>query len=546
MNGLRRTASIVAAVVAVGLLAVGWIGAVSDTEPAETAQIAVVLTLVVLGAQGAGLRITWLRPAAWTGVLVQLVALETLLGAARQADVDSVLAFVVGWLVLSPVPALLVWNRANGLRAGRPDAVERVLGWLTAAAVLVCVGLAVPVVVAAHGRDRASPMWWNVAVGSRASRPAAVLMLVYVIASAVGIVAAVAALVRRHRAAAPADRSATRAVVVTALCWSAAALAVRALTVADPAPFLGPFRDFTPSTSLVMTVLPLVSAIAFVVAVVWFELVVPRLHRRDHGVVLGARRDVDPDELVRHALSDPSARALFAAEDGAGWVGADGRPVPVDPADPDRVLTVFRRSGVVVGAIEHDAQLAAHPDAVELVGTMAGLVLEREGLMARTRAGVAATRRLTARLVDAADEPRHELADALRAGPVGELRAIAARLAGGADLDGADLDALASELRAVAGEVRRLSHGLLPPSLADTGLRAALPRAAVDCGRLAPSVEVTAYLAARTDPAAVLTRDDGVLRIELSAPPSVPSLLDRVEVLGGRVEGRRIVLPVEG
>lgn len=123
MNGLRRTASIVAAVVAVGLLAVGWIGAVSDTEPAETAQIAVVLTLVVLGAQGAGLRITWLRPAAWTGVLVQLVALETLLGAARQADVDSVLAFVVGWLVLSPVPALLVWNRANGLRAGRPDAV---------------------------------------------------------------------------------------------------------------------------------------------------------------------------------------------------------------------------------------------------------------------------------------------------------------------------------------------------------------------------------------------------------------------------------------
>lgn len=387
MNGLRRTASIVAAVVAVGLLAVGWIGAVSDTEPAETAQIAVVLTLVVLGAQGAGLRITWLRPAAWTGVLVQLVALETLLGAARQADVDSVLAFVVGWLVLSPVPALLVWNRANGLRAGRPDAVERVLGWLTAAAVLVCVGLAVPVVVAAHGRDRASPMWWNVAVGSRASRPAAVLMLVYVIASAVGIVAAVAALVRRHRAAAPADRSATRAVVVTALCWSAAALAVRALTVADPAPFLGPFRDFTPSTSLVMTVLPLVSAIAFVVAVVWFELVVPRLHRRDHGVVLGARRDVDPDELVRHALSDPSARALFAAEDGAGWVGADGRPVPVDPADPDRVLTVFRRSGVVVGAIEHDAQLAAHPDAVELVGTMAGLVLEREGLMAHPRRG---------------------------------------------------------------------------------------------------------------------------------------------------------------
>jgi hypothetical protein len=538
MNALRWTVSIALAAVACVLAVVGWVAAASDTNPYDTAQLATVLTLVVVGTQLAGIRTTQIRRGRWTGVLIQLIGLEAVAAAGRQGDLGSVVViFAFTWLALSSVPALLVWDRVSvfeGVGSGTTERWLRIVGGLAIAASVLLSG---PVVAVAEGRVDASPLWWNTVLPLPASSSAALLMDLHVAATTLAAVTAVAALVGRYRRALPAERSANRPVVATACVWGAITVAARWVSTLDPDPFVGPNGAFVPAAALLLTTLPLLATTALVAAVIWFELVVPRLRRTEAGVVLGQRRDGIRD-LVRWALSDPSARPLFPAADGSGWIDIEGRPTTVDPDDDDRALTVFRRSGQRVGAIEHDAQLCAHPDAVELVGTVAGLALEEVALAAVTNAGVQRTRQLTARLVGAADEPRDDLARELRRGPVRDLEQIR-RLAA----EGHDLDIVATELQSVAGQVRELSHGLLPPSLVDRGLRAALPNATVDCGRQPPSVEVTAYLAARDDPGATITQTDGHLEVVLSRPPTQPSLLDRIDVLGGLVDGPRIVLP---
>jgi hypothetical protein len=540
VTAVRWSASAVLATAACAALTVGWVAAVDGSDPSDTAQFATVLTIVLLGTQLAGVRITGRRPDRWTGVLIQAVGLEAVAGAGRQGDLGwAVPVLAVAWLVLSTAPALLVWDRVTVLQGAGPGRWERWLRWVGGAAIAACVLLAGPVVAAADGRMQASPLWWNMGLDRPTSTTAAVLMGAHVAAATVAVLCAVAALVGRYRRTLPQERAANRPAFAAALAWGAATLVARWVSILDPDPFLTNGR-FVPAASLLIITLPLVTVTALAAAVVWFELVVPRLRRTEAGVVL-ARRPEGVRDLVRWSLSDPSARPLFPAPDGTGWVDPEGRTAPVDRDDPDRALTVFHRSGGVVAAIEHDAQLAAHPDAVELVGTVAGLALEEMALAARTNADVARTRRLTARLVGAADEPRRELAEALRRGPVHRLR----RIGRTADTDG-DLNGVADELQSIAGEVRELSLGLLPPALEDRGLRAALPDAAVDCGRQPPAVEVTAYLVARDDPAATVTRSDGRLEIVLSRPPTQPSLLDRIDVLGGRIDGTRIVLPVEG
>jgi hypothetical protein len=534
---LRWATSAVLGTVALGLTLMAWW--IADADPYGAADLATVLTIVVLGTQAAGLRVTQLRPGRWSGVLIQLIGIEALVGAGRQGDLGWLVPVFAGsWLALCAAPVLLVWDRVSVLPGVSPGRAEPVLRILSGLAIAACVALAVPIVATAHGREEASPLWWNVVPGSRASWDAAVLMAIAAAAATVAVVTAALALLVRFRRSSAVERSANRPVVVTACTWSVVTLVARWVMTMDPAPLVGPSGNLTSLTALVIMVLPLLSVVGFLAAVLWFELVVPRLRRTADGLVL-ARQPSDIRDLVRWLLADPSARPLFPDPDGDGWIDPDGRRFAVDPTDPDRALTEFRRAGQVVGAIEHDAQLAAHPEAVELVGTLAGLALEEVGIAARTNADLDRTRRLTARLVGAADEPRDELAAALRCGPVRELRNLAQRVWSGRELDEA-----ADSLQSIAGEVRALSHGLLPPTLLDRGLRAALPYATVECGRQSPSVEVTAFLAARDDPGAVITQSDGCLEIRLSRSPSLQPLLDRIDVLGGSVDGSRILLPV--
>ena len=124
-------------------------------------------------------------------------------------------------------------------------------------------------------------------------------------------------------------------------------------------------------------------------------------------------------------------------------------------------MTLIRRGSTQIGLIEQDAATAARPDALELVATGAGLIMETERLMAAARRDLEQSRQLASRLLSASDEPRAELRARLADGPLHDLAVAAADLA-----DGASLTDIAQRLQRISAQVRH--H--LPrrvPALAD-------------------------------------------------------------------------------
>ena len=105
-----------------------------------------------------------------------------------------------------------------------------------------------------------------------------------------------------------------------------------------------------------------------------------------------------------------------------------------DVTSPDRVVTLIRRGSTLIGMIEQDAAAATRPDAVELVATGAGLIMETERLMAAARRDLEQSRLLAARLLSASDDPRAELRAQLLTGPLDDLACAAADLAAGASI----------------------------------------------------------------------------------------------------------------
>jgi hypothetical protein len=128
------------------------------------------------------------------------------------------------------------------------------------------------------------------------------------------------------------------------------------------------------------------------------------------------------------------------------------------------------------------------------------------------------------------------------AGPLLSLERIEDALASGGD----PADA-ARRLQEVAADVRKISHGVYPAELTEGGLPAALTHASeVPAARFDPAIEITAFLAADGDSGARITAEQGQLVISLSEPPREPTLLERVAVLDGVIDGPTIVLPVAG
>ena len=103
-----------------------------------------------------------------------------------------------------------------------------------------------------------------------------------------------------------------------------------------------------------------------------------------------------------------------------GWTPRSGRAAQTSTS-PDRAVTLIRRGSTLIGLIEQDAAVTARPDAVELVATGAGLIMETEGLMAAARSDLEQSRQLASRLLSASDQPRAELRAQLLAGPLDEL-----------------------------------------------------------------------------------------------------------------------------
>jgi hypothetical protein len=288
---------------------------------------------------------------------------------------------------------------------------------------------------------------------------------------------------------------------------------------------------------------PLLAVASIIAAVAWVELAVPRLQRTTAGVaVRSGSGSTDVATYLAGALGDPSVKVFFRRPGDAGWVDVAGRPGAPAIDDCDRGLTILEREGVEFGAIEYDASLASQPDAIELSVTAAAFALDSERLVALANARAEDARRLTARLVSSADAARDQLRGQLVAGPLHDLEQLEGTLAARGDLAHA-----ARQLQEVAADVRRISHGVYPAELNEGGLSAVLTHASeVPAKRFEPAIEITAFLAADGDGGARIRAEQGQLVICLSEPPREPTLLERIAVLDGVVDGPTIVLPVAG
>ena len=218
----------------------------------------------------------------------------------------------------------------------------------------------------------------------------------------------------------------------------------------------------------------------------------------------------------------------------------------------------------------HRADLAY--DAERMTGAVdaARLALENERLHAQSQARLVELRESRAQIVSAADAERRRLERDLHDGSQQRLLAFAIDLAiarqraahaSDATEDG-EVAELESEVKAALEDLRELAHGIIPRSLADDGLGAALEElaerstipmdlVALPNGRLDRAVEAAAYiLVARATGDAAVRRasidasvDDGRLIVDMGldtggeiAGSTLVDLEDRCGAVDGIME----------
>jgi signal transduction histidine kinase len=181
---------------------------------------------------------------------------------------------------------------------------------------------------------------------------------------------------------------------------------------------------------------------------------------------------VSPSSALQHLLADPSARVLYCRPDRV-WVDADG--VLASPGGDHRAVTpVLDASGVVVGAIDSDARLAANPMLVEVAVATIVTRLENERAAALAHARHTELVALQHALLDAGDGARRRLERDLHDGAQQRLvgLALSAGLAA-RDGNGASNAAMLNEVEAARLELLDVVDGG-PPAVLARGLASAL------------------------------------------------------------------------
>jgi signal transduction histidine kinase len=270
------------------------------------------------------------------------------------------------------------------------------------------------------------------------------------------------------------------------------------------------------------------------------------------------------DALAR-ALGDASLAVGFRLPGSGTYVDEEGRELEL-PAGDKRRVTVLDEALLV-----HDPGALDDPVLERRVSAALRLALDNARLQAEARSRVDDVRASRQRLLDAADAERARLQRRLEAGPQRRLSAVEralgrARAAAG-DEAGAMLDEAAEELGRTRTELAELGGGLPPAALSERGLGPALAALArqsavpvdVDASpeRLPPDIEAAIYFVcsealanvakhARASRAALaVSVDDGWARVRVSDDgrgaadagrgSGLLGLVDRVEVLGGRL-----------
>jgi hypothetical protein len=508
---------------AVAAVAAGWTGLVlhSGIDRINSGQ-AVFLSLCALAAPVLATAMHARHPAEATGPLLGFALLAAMLAACRTTDLGAV-APVAGAaaLVLAALPAAVVAHYPALAIPRR--VVTAVSGLFGASAAL---GL---VLVLLLGRGGVVPttVWFTASPGPFGT--GGILLVVHATLVCSGPLLLLGSTALRH--ASPTARAAARPVSWPLTCWTLALVAGEVWTVALAV--AAPTRDLSDvADTTIFVILPAFLVSALAAGMAWTDLAV-RVPTSASGAPTPSRGIGDVEHYLALALADPSIRVLYRVDHEESWVSATGRIEAADASSEDRATTVIVRGRRLIGLIDQDAASTAHPDAVELVATGAGLSMETERLRAAAARDLERARLLAQRLLVASDAPRSALRDLLLAGPLADLDEIAHGLA-----SGTPVSAVVTRLTAVAARVRSISHGVLPTALASGGLRAALEGHAVPDRRYAPVIEMTSYLAAAADPSASIEEtigEDGPrLAIRTRRPPTT-DVIDRVTTLGGAV-----------
>jgi signal transduction histidine kinase len=280
------------------------------------------------------------------------------------------------------------------------------------------------------------------------------------------------------------------------------------------------------------------------------------------------------DELAA-ALHDRTLELGLWLPERAEYVDADGAPLVVVEADPNRAVTWIEHEGQPLAVLVHDPSLDEEPKLVEAVAAAARLALVNARLHAEVRAQLETVKESRARIATAADTERRRIERDLHDGAQQRLVALALELRSAQRALGAEADpkldqllaSTADELQVAVEELRSLAHGIHPGALTQAGLSSALEALAarvpipvtVDATpeRFPAEVEVTAYFVASEALANVVKhaeaskvavsarRDDGTLVIEVSddgvggasasSGSGLHGLADRLEAHGGRL-----------
>jgi hypothetical protein len=285
-------------------------------------------------------------------------------------------------------------------------------------------------------------------------------------------------------------------------------------------------------------VLPVLGLGLVVATCGWVELVRPRLGRVSDGSVELARIRPADDAALQSLLADvfatPRVDVVYARD--AGWVDGRGRSFDLD-ADR-RPVTLVRQEGEPIAAVLHDADVPL--EAIELGARVTGAQLQAQRAAALAASRADAVRAATGRLVRAGDRAATRIEAELGSGPIATLDSLARGLHRG----GCTPADAATTLRRVTAEVREFSHGLFPRELEERGLSGVLHNPGTPTRRLTAAAEMTCYLLAHDDAAAVFADRQDCIEVDRSVVLTV-EMVERVEALGGTATGTVARVPVE-
>jgi len=217
-------------------------------------------------------------------------------------------------------------------------------------------------------------------------------------------------------------------------------------------------------------------------------------------------------EALARRLGDPSLQIAYFRPERGDYVDERGHPMNLRVVGSGRGVTLLESAGEPIAALVHDEFLRHDPEIVEAVAAAARLAISNERLRAEVRAQLEEVRASRARIVEAGDAGRRHVERNLHDGA--QQRLVTLSLAVGMlreELDHdadpgivAQLDAISDEVRQTIEDLRELGRGIHPAILAEEGLSAGVDSLAerspvpvsIDgppIDRLPEPVEVAAY-----------------------------------------------------